>query len=193
MIPTLTAFIDIANIPKKYGGGLDFESGMAPVLDPAVLDVLSLTAPESSDAPKMFLTAPVRWIDGPGGDLVALGVGSSNGVQRRETVATMHAHAAQKAFQPPRTPGPQYRSEYFVTQDTAAQNPGLQGPGVQISGVQDQTPQISAATNPEVENGIIQDFAKLTTSVNGEVKNTQPVPVTARGENVLPGRATGHS
>lgn len=144
---------------------------MTPVLDQAVLDVLKLSSPESADAQKMFLTAPVRWIDGPEGDLVALGVGSLNGVQRRETVATMHAHAAQNAFQPPGTPGPQYRSEFFLTQD---------------SGVQSQVPHISATQNPAGENGAILDSAKPPTSMNGGIESTQPVPITARDENVPP-------
>lgn len=139
---------------------------MAPILDPAVLDVLNLSSPESADAKKLFLTAPVRWIDGPEGDLVALGVGSVNGVQRRETVATMHAHVAQNAFQPPGTPGLQYQPEFFMTQDSAvqipeSQNPGLQEPGVRNPVLQNQAPQILATQNPVVGNGGVQDFAKL--------------------------------
>lgn len=159
---------------------------MTPVLDPAVLEVLSLSFPDLSDAQKMFLTAPVRWIDGPEGDLVALGVGSVNGVQRRETVATMHAHAAQNAFQPPGTPGLQYQSEFFMTQDSEVQNPGLQDPGVQNSMVQNQASQIPATQNPVVENGAIQDFANPLTSAKGDDESTQPVPLTARAGNIPP-------
>lgn len=154
---------------------------MTPVLDQAVLDFLNLSSPESADAQKMFLTAPVRWIDGPEGDLVALGVGSLNGVQRRETVATMHAHAAQNAFQPPGTPGPQYRSEFFLTQDSVVQNLELQDPGVQS-----QVPHISATQSPVGENGAILESAKPPTSMNGEIESTQQVPITARDGNVPP-------
>lgn len=95
---TLSAFIDVANIPKKYGGELDFECGMLPVLDAPILKVLSLSSPEKASAAPMFLAAPVRWVDGDNGDLIALGVGSNDGKPHREIVATLHAHAAQNAF-----------------------------------------------------------------------------------------------
>jgi hypothetical protein len=96
--PTLAAFIDVANIPKKYGGELDFECGMPPVLDAAVRNVLTLSSPDQQSAEALFLTAPVRWVDGPDGDLIALGVGSMNGKPRREVIATLHSEAAQNAF-----------------------------------------------------------------------------------------------
>lgn len=96
--PTLSAFIDVANIPKKFGGELDFECGMLPVLDAPILNVLTLSSPADRSAAPMFLAAPVRWVDGENGDLQALGVGSVDGKPRREIVATLHAHAAQNAF-----------------------------------------------------------------------------------------------
>lgn len=96
--PTLSAFIDVANIPKKYGGELDFECGMLPVLDPAVLRVLTLSSPDRASAAPMFFAAPVRWEDGEDGDLVAVGVGSMDGQPRREKLATLHSQAAQSAF-----------------------------------------------------------------------------------------------
>lgn len=96
--PTLSAFIDVANIPKKYGGELDFECGMLPVLDPAVLRVLTLSSPDQASAAPMFFAAPVRWVDGEDGDLIALGVGSIDGQPRRETLGTLHSHVVQSAF-----------------------------------------------------------------------------------------------
>lgn len=100
---------------------------MSPVLDKAVLDVLTLSAP-GPDALKPFLTEPVRWIDGPEGDLIALGVGSINGVARKDKVATLQAHAARNAFSPPGTPGLGLRSDYFgieslTIQDQLGPNP----------------------------------------------------------------------
>lgn len=165
---------------------------MNPVLDSQVLDVLTLSSPKLTDAQKMFLTEPVRWIDGAEGDLVALSVGSVNGVQRKEKVATLHAHAAQNAFQPPGTPGLQYRSEFFMTQDLSLQNLGLQDSSVQNPGVQNQARQIPATQNPVVENAAVQDFAKPPISLNGEIESTHPVPMTARDGNVPPpiGRET---
>lgn len=96
VLPTLKSFIDIANIPKKYGGDLDFECGKLPVLDQQVRDCLSI-AP-GSDAERLFLTAPVRWTDtGDDDEMIALGVGSIDGKQRKETVATLHSLAVRVA------------------------------------------------------------------------------------------------
>lgn len=98
MLPTLSAFIDVANIPKKYGGELDFECGMKPVLDSAILSVLELEPVNVGSAETTFLTAPVRWIDGENGDLIALGVGSENGKERRQVIGTLRSEVAKHAF-----------------------------------------------------------------------------------------------
>ena len=82
--------MDIDSIPKKYGGNLDFECGNMPVLDSAVKNVLDLASP---DQERLFLTAPVKWIDDVDGDMTAVGVGSVDGKERREKVATLHAFA----------------------------------------------------------------------------------------------------
>ena len=105
VIPTLTQFIDIENIPKKYGGRLDFECGKMPNLDPQVRDCLTLApGPETE---KFFLTAPVRWVDeSDEGEMTALGVGSIDGKPRQDQVATLHSlmtriatHQSQRAMQ----------------------------------------------------------------------------------------------
>ncbi len=105
VLPTLTQFMDIENIPKKYGGKLDFECGKMPVLDPQVRDCLAL-AP-GPDTEKFLLTGPVRWInENDEGEMTALGVGSLDGQQRQTPVATLHSlmtriatHESQKAMQ----------------------------------------------------------------------------------------------
>ena len=71
---------------------------MLPVLDPAVLRVLTLSSPDQASAAPMFFAAPVRWVDGEDGDLIALGVGSIDGEPRREKLATLHSHVVQNAF-----------------------------------------------------------------------------------------------
>ena len=85
---TLERFIDIDSIPKKYGGGLDFECGMLPNLDPKIRKVLDLKGSEED-----FLTAPVRWMDDDRGELIAVGVGSMDGHPRKETAALLHTQA----------------------------------------------------------------------------------------------------
>ena len=96
VLPTLKSFIDIEDIPKKYGGKLDFECGKLPILDPQVKQCLTM-AP-GSDTEKLFLTAPVRWIDaGEDGEMTAIGVGSLDGKQMKEPVATLHSLATRIA------------------------------------------------------------------------------------------------
>lgn len=86
--PTLVNFIDHESIPKKYGGGLDFECGKLPVLDPQVRGALDIRGSE-----EMFLTAPVRWMDDENGEMMALGVGSIDGQERKERMAVLHSLA----------------------------------------------------------------------------------------------------
>ena len=96
VLPTLTTFMDIEDVPKKYGGKLDFECGKLPVLDPQIKQCLTI-AP-GPDAEKLFLTTPVHWIDaGEDGEMKALGVGSLDGKQRIEPLATLHSLATRVA------------------------------------------------------------------------------------------------
>lgn len=88
--------MDIEDIPKKYGGQLDFECGKLPVLDSQVRDCLSIAG--DPDAEKLFLTAPVRWMDeNEDGEMTALSVGSIDGKPRKEAVATLHSLAVRIA------------------------------------------------------------------------------------------------
>ncbi|KAL8788752.1 MAG: hypothetical protein Q9195_007159 [Heterodermia aff. obscurata] len=91
VLPTLSAFIDIESIPKKYGGKLDFECGKLPLIDSQVRAALDLRGAED-----MFLTAPVRWMDDENGELMALGVGSVDGHERKERMAVLHQIAVRQ-------------------------------------------------------------------------------------------------
>lgn len=96
VLPTLSEFIDIENIPKKYGGQLDFECGDVPNLDHDLRDCLTI-AP-GPDTEQFFLTGPVRWMDvQDDGQMTAVGVGSIDGKQRKENVATLHSVATRVA------------------------------------------------------------------------------------------------
>ncbi|KAL8650655.1 MAG: hypothetical protein Q9210_003702 [Variospora velana] len=94
VLPTLSAFMDISSIPKKYGGGLDFECGMRPSIDPEIRKCLDLRDPKLEE---LFVTGPTRWVDGSEGDMVALSVGSIDGKPHKEAVATMHSWAVRTA------------------------------------------------------------------------------------------------
>ena len=96
ILPTLTKFIDIENIPEKYGGHLKFECGDMPNLDPDLRSYLTIHPGQETE--RYFLTAPVRWLDvGDDGEMEAVGVGSIDGEQRKEHVATLHGLASRVA------------------------------------------------------------------------------------------------
>ena len=83
MAKTLREFIDPANIPKKFGGELDFEFGGMPVLDPAYKDYITWEGTH-----KDFPDGPLYWHDR--GDFIELeAVGSVNGIDRSEMICTM--------------------------------------------------------------------------------------------------------
>jgi len=85
MKKTLESFIDPINIPKKYGGGLDFEFGQMPSLDPALASVLNWEG-EYKDFPK----GPMYWEKtGEKDEIVALAVGHIEEKQRKERVCTV--------------------------------------------------------------------------------------------------------
>jgi hypothetical protein len=88
LLPTLEAFIEPANIPKKYGGQLDYTFGDKPVLDPAMAKVLTF-----EDGRKEFPRGPMFWINNgkkgeeeKGFDMEAIAVGAEGGKERREKV-----------------------------------------------------------------------------------------------------------
>ena len=67
-----------------------------PLLDQQVRDCLSITG--GSDIERLFLTAPVKWTDaGEDDEMTALSVGSIDGKQRGEAVATLHSLAVRVA------------------------------------------------------------------------------------------------
>ncbi len=92
MKKTLEAFIEPANIPKKYGGELDFNFGDLPVLDPALEDVLKW-----EDGREDFPHGPMYWLkqgETTTGDQVvkemkAIAVGFKAGQERKEEVCTI--------------------------------------------------------------------------------------------------------
>jgi hypothetical protein len=90
MHETLRSFIDPANIPKKYGGELDFNFGDMPVLDPVLEDVITW-----KNGNKDFPPGPMYWEDK--GDFIELEArGSVDGRERRETIAAVRKTAKQR-------------------------------------------------------------------------------------------------
>ncbi|ESZ90136.1 putative phosphatidylinositol transporter [Sclerotinia borealis F-4128] len=81
---TLEAFIEPRNIPKKYGGELEFEFGDVPTLDPALEAV---TTWKEAGSPK-FPDGPMYWVHTKE-SIQAIAVGSQEKKERREEICTV--------------------------------------------------------------------------------------------------------
>ena len=97
MKPTLEKYIDIENIPVKYGGKLEYEWGMMPMLEPAIADTLTWKA----DGPllkgsRTIPTGPIKWRSTTksqlGGDVTGLEMvtaGTEDGTKRDKILASI--------------------------------------------------------------------------------------------------------
>ncbi|KAF3057659.1 SEC14 cytosolic factor [Trichoderma lentiforme] len=105
--PTLEAFIEPRNIPKKYGGELDYSFGQLGIPDPAWDGVIRWEKGYNS-----FPSGPLLWEDVPGEDrLACVRLGAENGKTKREIICSL-----------PRTFGPAEKSsdESTATESSAA-------------------------------------------------------------------------
>ncbi|KAF9639475.1 Cellular retinaldehyde-binding/triple function [Lasiodiplodia theobromae] len=98
MKETLEQYIDVENIPKKYGGKLDFEFGDMPVLEPQIAERLKFVNPSVQKGANTIPTGPVKWEESPGGAVQAVAVGSEGGKPRRQIVAELQADTSLKAM-----------------------------------------------------------------------------------------------
>jgi hypothetical protein len=106
MKPTLEKYIDIENIPVKYGGKLEYEWGMMPILEPAISDALQW----QQDGPllkgqRTIPTGPIKWrstsspthlsaSDAASGGLSMVTAGTENGTKRDTVLATIQSSFA---------------------------------------------------------------------------------------------------
>ena len=80
---TLTAYIDAENLPKKFGGTLDFQIGSLPNLNGAARRVLSDALVSDSTA----LQGPFKWMTNGEGKRLAIATGTVQGLPRHATSA----------------------------------------------------------------------------------------------------------
>lgn len=85
MQPTLTRFMRPEDLPKKYGGELEWEYGMPPSVDGDIArTVKGLTADK-------WVRGPLRWIAEPGGGGKIVARGTIKGKERDEVVGVYNA------------------------------------------------------------------------------------------------------
>lgn len=87
VLEKLSSIIEPQNIPKKYGGQLDFKAGDRPQLDQAIKDILSW-----EDGWTDFPLSPMRWVINDD-CMEGYAVGSVSGLARMEKVCTIKSVA----------------------------------------------------------------------------------------------------
>ncbi|KAK4497464.1 hypothetical protein PRZ48_011915 [Zasmidium cellare] len=105
-LSTLEKFVHIDNIPKKYGGNLDWAFGDMPALEPALADSLRWKEEIRQKGHRTFPIGPIKWQYDDDGDLVAVAIGTQNGAPREKVIAGLHPEAdvARLALSPGRNP-----------------------------------------------------------------------------------------
>ncbi len=96
VLPMLKSFVDIKNIPKSYGGELDWSWGDKPALDPAIRDAVTWEGALTD-----FPDGPKYWRPIEGDKLECIAVGSIKQVDRTERVCTIpRSYKGQQAVLP---------------------------------------------------------------------------------------------
>jgi CRAL/TRIO domain len=95
MKSVLETYIEPDNIPKKYGGNLDFEFGNMPSLEPAIADSMELLDSQLVQTAKeggvrSIPTGPIKWRETTGKEMEAVAVGSEKGKPRDRPIARVH-------------------------------------------------------------------------------------------------------
>ncbi|KAL8856112.1 MAG: hypothetical protein Q9178_007237 [Gyalolechia marmorata] len=191
--PTLSAFMDVSSIPKKYGGDLDFECGMMPCMDPDLRKCLDIKDPRLEE---LFLTGPTRWVDNEEGEMVALSVGSIDGKPHKEAVATLSSLAVRTAtgssvFQSQRS-HPNFSmtqlSSQPTSQPTSAPQSRPQSKGAAMPPMQMQAPPPNPV-QPGLQQSIPPPQMQAPQQMPPPVGPPQPVPQVAlapESESILP-------
>ncbi|KAI7603124.1 CRAL/TRIO domain-containing protein, partial [Hortaea werneckii] len=121
MRSTLEQYVDLDNLPKKYGGNLDWEFGDMPALDPGIVKALDWKEMIEQKGHKTLPIGPIRWEyedeNGKKGDLVAKAIGTEKGKPRRNVIAGLHPEAglARLALSPGRQSVPGTKSQSIST------------------------------------------------------------------------------
>ena len=150
--PTLLQYMDEENIPKKYGGKLDFKFGDMPMLEPAIADSLEWHDETRKGGFRSFPTGPIKWQRGADGKMQAVAVGSKNGTKRNTPIADIRpaANAAQSSL----TPGAAQRGDLIRTTTGVSTHPP-------------SPPEGSEEANPYANEGVPPVYAEGSAAAGG--------------------------
>ena len=93
MKETLSKFVDLENVPKKYGGTLDWQFGDMPHLDPVIVSSLRWDVQVKDRGHLSLPKGPIKWQYDSKGDLVMTAIGSDSGKHRQQKIAGLHPKA----------------------------------------------------------------------------------------------------
>ncbi|PQE10161.1 phosphatidylinositol transporter protein [Rutstroemia sp. NJR-2017a WRK4] len=186
MKTTLESFIDPKNIPKKYGGELEFEFGDMPTLDPALAAVTSWKGETAG-----FPGGPLYWIPTKDGQSIeAIAVGSSEQKERREVVCTVKkpqrdTEIPSTTSEPTTTEPPATRPEFLqaptatpsiATTTAGTDTPATSEPTKEEQELAIQNGEVIPASRPELETFHTAADGLNTLSLNEKDADTQSLP-----------------
>ncbi|GKT45181.1 secondary metabolism regulator LAE1 [Colletotrichum spaethianum] len=141
--PTLEQFIEPRNIPKQYGGELEFNFGDQPTVDPAWEGVVQWENGHSS-----FKSRPAVWRETEDGTRVeCIGIGSVNGVEQKELICSVP-----KTW-PPKPSAP-------TAEPTPAATPATKEGSV-TEGTQTEPVKVAEAPEPELQKLSLSDTKEI--------------------------------
>ena len=125
MTSTLSKYVDKENIPKKYGGTLDWKFGDMPNLEPAIANSLTWKEQIELDGHRTLPIGPIKLEYDEKGDLVVIAIGSENGKPRNRIIAGLRREAgvALLALSPGRVDNSQTDRTTTAHIPTSASNP----------------------------------------------------------------------
>ena len=136
---TLSEYIDHDNIPKKYGGGLDFSWTQMPNIEPEIEAAIKWENPSIQNGRKTLPIGPVKWEKGTNGEMQAWAVGRQNGQPRRELVLTIPNPVGYKTKPVANTPAHELGNP-LTTVGTATHPPDIDDSNVYQPPPLDSTP-----------------------------------------------------
>jgi hypothetical protein len=159
---TMESFVDVANIPKQYGGELEFKWGETPNLDPAVHKSVKWENGYSA-----FPTGPLVWRpigDGETLECVALGTKGPNHEPRSERVCTIPRLFTSSTEERPAT----------ATETTAATS----GNPVVTTGVETAGAPAVSTNSDATSSTVVEGVQKL--NINAASENNEPVDLSEK-------------
>lgn len=199
MKPTLEKYIDIENIPKKYGGKLDYAWGEMPLLEPAIVDSLSW----KEEGPllkghRTIPTGPIKWRSASShlGDVTQgmemVTAGTDNGARRDRVLASIQtSFSGMHGISRQNTTIPLERVQSTTGTFTQPKDEGDLYYGADLQNTQADTPtQSGTATPAPAEAGAMASSGHANTTASMPAKPTDDGSVDKSPSNTQPREGT---